>query len=143
MDELDELLGSYGAEFDDDVGAEFGSLKQAKGRDYVVAGFKGSSIADAASGSVRLQVTQRFRAERLILSAATRAAGVDVTQISISSVDQNRGDGAVPAEVFTPDATHALRGTIVEPGVGILITFSNASGGAVVPSGAFFGPAEG
>lgn len=143
MDDLDALIDSYGAEFSG-YGAEFGAAgdQYSSGYDGVVAGFQGASIAAGATGQVRVQVTQKFRAERLILDAATRAAGVQVTQISISSVDQNRGDGPVPAEVFTADATHRLRGTIVEPGVGILLTFNNGTAGAVVPAGAFFGPAQ-
>lgn len=126
-----------------DSGAEFGAEFGAAEYDGVMVGIPQiATLATLASQTVTVQVTQDFRAERLILNATGRTALMEVTQISISSTDQNRGDGPIPAEVFTPDASHRLRGTIVQPGVGIRITYRNGTAGNVLNiGGAFFGPA--
>lgn len=133
-------MPDYMDSYDDDAG-EFGADFGEESFDGVMVGIPLTSIATLLSAQIRINVTQKFRAERLILNAAGRTALVDVTQVSISSIDQNRGDGPVPGEVFTPDATHRLRGTIVDPGVGIVLTVFNGSAGTVVIGGGFFGPA--
>jgi len=126
----------YGEEFGEEFGAEAPQL------DGVLVGIPATSVAAAATVVINVNVTKPFRADRLILDAASRAAGMFVDQISISSEEQIISPNGVPAEVFTPDATHKLRGTIVQPGVGINLTVRNTTAGAVVFTGAFFGPAQ-
>lgn len=128
----------YGEEFGEEFGAEGAPLEL----DGVLVGIPtGTDIPANGTLTVNVNVTKRFRAQRLILDAATRAAGVFVQQISISSEEQIISPAPVPAEVFQADATHSLRGTIAEPGVGINITFANTTVAAVTPGGVFFGPA--
>lgn len=133
-DELDELFG-------DDFGEEFGD-EDADDLDGVLVGIPVTSVAEGATETVNIPITKRFRAQRLILGEAARAAGVFVTQISVSSEQQVISPGPVPGEVFVADATHRLRGTIATPGVGIDITFQNTTSGSVDVSGAIFGPSE-
>lgn len=129
----------YGEE---EFGEEFGDDGGGLELDGVLVGIPTAAQVPAGGTlTINVNVTKRFRAQRLILDAATRAAGLFVQQISISSEEQVISPAPVPTEVFTPDATHSLRGTIAEPGVGINLTLANTTAGAVTPSGCFFGPA--
>ena len=134
---MPDYYNTMGAEF----GAEFAGVGPQL--DGVMAGIPiGTPIPIGGTLTANVNLTKHFRADRLILDAVTRAAGVYVQQISINSEEQVISPNPVPAEVFTPDATHRLRGTIAAPGVGINITFLNTTAGAVTPGGAFFGPAK-
>lgn len=137
MDPYEYIDDDTGAEF----GAEFGASAPALNLDGVIVGIPETSIATGVRVNITVNVTQPFRAERLILNAAGQTALVNIEQISISSKEQNISPGPVPGSVFSADATHRLRGTIVRPGVGIQMTVFNGSAGTIVFGGAFFGPA--
>lgn len=127
----------------DDFGAEFDDFSGPGGanQDGVMVGIPVTTVAATTQQVIRVNVTKPFRCERLCLSATARTAGFLITQISISSEEQNISPDPTPGELFTNDATHRLRGTIVRPGVGINITVNNTTAGPLVFSGAFFGPA--
>lgn len=126
----------YGEEF----GEEFGGVGPEL--DGVLVGIPALAVPAGGTLTINVNVTKPFRADRLILDAATRAAGLFVQQISISSEEQVISPNPVPTEVFTADATHKLRGTIAQPGVGINLTIVNTTGAPVTVGGAFFGPAQ-
>ena len=138
---MEDYMSDAGAEF----GAEFGASDRYDG---IVVGIPETAIATGVTTTITIQVTQPFRAERLILGGLVlagetlQAQALEVEQISISSEDQNRGDGPVPGDLFSADATHRLRGTIVQPGVGIRLTLSNPTAATITARGAFFGPAQ-
>jgi len=134
----DEFGAEFGEEFGAEFGADFGA--EAGETEQVVVGIPPTTFGAAGTQIISCNLTQPFRADRLVLDAASRAAGVVIEQISISSVDQNRGDGDLPADMFTPDARHRLAGNIVDPGIGIQLRVT--TGGALTFRGAFFGPAR-
>lgn len=134
--EYDDLGAQFGAEF----GAEFGASGGGDEEEYVMVGIPPTVFGGAGTQVIQVPLTQPFRADKLMLDAASQAAGCVIEQISISSVDQNRGDGDLPADMFTDDATHTLAGNIVDPGVGIQMRVTTA--GALTFRGAFFGPAR-
>jgi len=130
---------------DSDTGAEFGAEFGAESPvnlDSVVVGIPETSIPTLTRVNITVNVTQLFRAERLILNAAGQTALVNIEQIRISSKEQNISAGPIPGSVFSADATHRLRGTLVTPGVGIQMTVYNGTGGTIIFGGAFFGPAQ-
>lgn len=129
----DDAADYFGADF----GAEFAGDDASK-TEQVVVGIPPTVFAAAGTQVIACNLTQPFRADRLILDAASQAATIE--QISISSVDQNRGDGDLPGDMFTAQATHRLAGNIVDPGIGIQLRVTTA--GALTFRGAFFGPAR-
>lgn len=143
-------LADYGSQFGEEFGEEFGADFGAVGApslDGVVVGIPLITIPiGGGQQTTAINVTKPFRCERLILIPTGAAADVAlsfVQQISISSEEQNISNNPVPTQLFTADATHRLRGTIVTPGVGINLTTLGLAGiaAAVTVTGAFFGPA--
>lgn len=133
----------FGANFGgyDPANDQFGSEEGADGDLQGVAiGIPPTVFGGAGQQIIEVGVTQPFRADKLVLESTSRVAGCVIEQMNISSVDQNIGNGDMPADMFTPKNTIQLAGNIVDPGVGIKLRVTTT--GALTFRGTLFGPAR-
>lgn len=139
MDE-DDLIEELLSGDVDILGASAGVRQGPLSVEGMIVGIPIVSVGANASATVKVEVTQPFRARRMILSAAAQALNVD--DIKVSNVSQFMNSSPVSGEVFAADAVGAfLRGDTARPGVGIEIKFSNPTGGAVSTGGGIYGEA--
>lgn len=99
-----------------------------------------TNVGAGLDSTIQVQVAEEFQVRKLVVGA--NRADFAITQMKIGTVDQDVGQGGrIPAGIFTPDNTVALRGSVVEPGPGLTLRVLNTSAGALDFDGAFFGPA--
>lgn len=166
-DELDELSGYgeeiVGDEYDEELeailsgyGDEIGAKKKARARKALAKiaakraimpmrnrqlrryplGLGATSIGAGATAIISANPQLPFRVSRLV----TPSSGLLIDNVAVGTVSQFVSAGAVPVEVFAPNAVGvALRGDTAVPGVQVQITISNPTGGPLVFSGAIIG----
>ena len=153
-DDLDELegevsdieLAGYGEQI---VGAPFRRRRRrSPGRRALVRKVKntelrryplGLGVTNIAAGAtviIRANPQLPFKVERII----TPTTGMTIDNIQVGTVSQFVAAGAVPTEVFQPDAVAVgLKGDTAVPGVDVAITVTNPGGLAADFSGALIG----
>lgn len=148
-DELDEILALSGYD-DDDAFAMEGrrmagimdpKLGQPAPLFYVAAGVPVTSIGAGLDARIRVNVSEPFRAQKLVLETASLP--LRFTDIKVSTQSQNVGDGPIVGGAFTADGTAMLKGTVAKAGVGIELLTNNPTAGALDLAGTAFGPASG
>jgi len=158
FDDLDELSG-YGEEivgddYDDldvilaggEVGANPRGRRRGRGprlrrvvnrqlRRYPL-GLGATSIGAGATAIISANPQLPFQVNRLV----TPSLGLLIDNLQVGTVAQFVAAGAVPTEVFAPDAVAVqLKGDTAVPGVSVQITVSNPTAGAIIFSGAIIG----
>lgn len=160
MDELEEALsgmgyeeegvGGYGADIVGDelaelMGEEVQPIRvRSKGlrtvrnvqlRRYPL-GLGATIIGPGATAIISANPQLPFRVDRLV----TPSTGLLIDNLQVGTVSQFVAAGAVPTEVFAPNAFGvALKGDTAVPGVSVQITVSNPTGAPLTFSGAIIG----
>ena len=99
-------------------------------------GLGATSIAAGATAIISANPQLPFRVDRLV----TPSTGLLIENLAVGTVSQFVAAGAVPTEVFAPDAFDVqLKGDTAVPGVSVQITVSNPTAGALTFSGAIIG----
>jgi hypothetical protein len=99
-------------------------------------GLGATSLGAGTTAIISANPQLPFRVARLV----TPSTGLLIENIQVGTQSQFVAAGAVPTEVFAPDAQDVeLRGDTAVPGVSVQITVSNPTGGALVFSGAIIG----
>lgn len=147
MDEIDDIMNELGIG-DDVSGVEILGRGQRAAvvpdrytLDSLLAGFPVTTVGIGATVAIPVTVSRPIRARQLVLGVAARVAGVRVTAITVGAVNQNLGNGPIPADMLTSDQTFSLAGDTIIPGTGAVITVVNTTAGAIDVDGAFVGPA--
>jgi hypothetical protein len=141
-DELDMILAG-----DDEVGARRRRLPRRARRKFLrrvsnrqlrryPLGLGATSIGAGATAIISANPQLPFQVNRLV----TPSTGLLIDNLQVGTVAQFVAAGAVPVEVFAPDAVAVqLKGDTAVPGVSVQITVSNPTGGALTFSGAIIG----
>lgn len=96
-------------------------------------------IAALTTAVINVNPQLPFKLQRISCEAVA-AAGLVIDNIQIGTVSQFVAAGAIPVEIFAPDATGVeLKGDTAVPGVAIQITVTNPTGGPLNFSGALLG----
>lgn len=140
MDELDYLMGGEvsGSHI---VGARPQGVRQGQGtlRRLIAAG-TATSVGIGATVDIAAVVSQPFKAERMYVNAATVTALFTVGNIRIATFSLNVTNNALPVEMFQHDSVGVdLVGYTAQPGVGLTVTVTNPSAGAVLCNLGFIG----
>lgn len=111
-------------------------VENKSGRRYPL-GLGATTIGAGATAIISANPQLPFRVDRLV----TPSTGLLIENLQVGTVSQFVAAGAVPVEVFAPNAFDVeLRGDTAVPGVSVQITVSNPTAGALVFSGAILGP---
>lgn len=98
-----------------------------------------TAIAAGATAVINVNPQLPFKLQRISCEAVA-AAGLVIDNIQIGTVSQFVAAGAIPVEIFSPDATGVeLKGDTAVPGVAIQITVTNPTAGALNFTGALLG----
>lgn len=98
-----------------------------------------TAIAAGTTAVINVNPQLPFKLQRISCESVA-AAGLVIDNIQIGTVSQFVAAGAVPVEIFAPDATGVeLKGDTAVPGVAIQITVTNPTAGALNFTGALLG----
>lgn len=98
-----------------------------------------TAIAAGTTAVINVNPQLPFKLQRISCESVA-AAGLVIDNIQIGTVSQFVAAGAIPVEVFAPDATGVeLKGDTAVPGVAIQITVTNPTAGALNFTGALLG----
>ena len=99
-------------------------------------GLGATSIGAGATAVIQANPQLPFQVNRLV----TPSTGLLIDNLQVGTASQFVAAGAVPVEVFRPDAVDVdLKGDTAVPGVAVQITISNPTAGALTFSGAIIG----
>lgn len=147
-DDVDEILEALSGDDEDDMDAYLGAvprplrpkavMRRVRPRSFrkYPLGLGVTNVGAGATAVITVNPQLPFKLIRL----STAAAGFLIENIQIGTVSQFVAAGAVPSEIFAPDATGVeLKGDTAVPGVAIQITVTNNTAGALDFTGAFLG----
>lgn len=138
---IDELSGVGALDI---VGAASVRQKAAYSIENLMAGFPlSASIVAGGADSSTLVPVRPIRATKLFLDAGFVVAECAVTSLRVGAVDQNIGNGPLPASMFSGTAVApALKGETIQPNVGAVLVLQNNTAGAITDvTKAIVGPA--
>lgn len=138
---VDELEGVGALDI---VGAAQIKQRGAYSIENLMAGFPlSASIGIGATDSSTLVPVRPIRATKLYLDAGFVVAECAVDQLRVGAVNQNIGNGPLPAAMFSGDAVAPpLKGDTIQPNVGAVLTLVNNTAGAITDvTKAIVGPA--
>lgn len=99
-------------------------------------GLGATAIAAGATAVISANPQLPFQVNRLV----TPSTGLLIDNLSVGTASQFVAAGAVPVEVFSPDAVDVdLKGDTAVPGVAVQITVSNPTAGSLTFRGAIIG----
>lgn len=138
--DLDDLEGIGAVDI---VGAAAVAQQGSFSIDNLVAGFPiSASIAAGAADVTTLTPARPIRAKHLVLDPGFVVAECAVTQLLVGAVNQNIGNGPIPAAMFQRDQTFSLKGDTIQPSTGAQLTLQNNTAGAITDvTKAIVGPA--
>lgn len=106
----------------------------------IAAGVPRQAVAAAASADLQITVSEPFRPDRIVLSAAAQA--LDVTNVKIGTKSLNVTSNPISGNCFAEDAVGTdLQGYTAQPGVGFVISVTNNTVASITTGGGVFGPA--
>lgn len=127
--DLDELEGVGAVDI---VGAAAVAQQGAYSINNLVAGFPlSASIAAGGTDETQLTPARPIRAKHLVLDPGFTVAECAVQQLLVGAVNQNIGNGPVPAAMFQRDQTFSLAGDTIQPSTGATLTLVNNTAGAI------------